>query len=141
MGQEIVVYPSASPDTPAPVASGLLGFVGAVASLGAIGASSCCVLPLMLAAVGASSGVFSFLEWLIPYRTPLLVIGGLAVAGGWFAWWRNKTVCEPDSACAEPRRSRSTMITLTVLSLLMLLALGWNFLEPTLIQYVRPLFA
>ena len=65
-------FPAESRATPGPVTDGLLGFVGAIAGLGAIGASSCCVLPLALASVGAGSGVFSFLEFLAPSRTPTI---------------------------------------------------------------------
>src|SRR5438046_2894773 len=111
-------FPAESRATPGPVTDGLLGFVGAIAGLGAIGASSCCVLPLALASVGAGSGVFSFLEFLAPYRTPMLLIGGLTVASGWFVWWRKKAACEPGSACVTRPRSRPTMAMLTVLAVL-----------------------
>lgn len=123
---------------PEPSTGGLLATIGAVSGLGAIAASSCCVLPLALGSLGAGAGAFSSLGALAPWRTPLLIVGGLTLLVAWAIWWREgKVTCASESACAKLGRSYGTLALLTLASLFMVVALGWGYVEPALLRLVQ----
>lgn len=73
-----------SPTTP-PTSPDRFAALGLIAGFGAVVASSCCVIPLGLAALGAGAGVLRGLELIEDWRVPLLSISGLAISGGWAA--------------------------------------------------------
>lgn len=111
---------------------------GLVAGLGAIIASSCCVIPLGLAALGAGASVLGGLEMVAEWRGPLLSLSGLAIAGGWGAWWFNRPIaCDPGAGCATPQRSRSTIALLLCASIIVLAAAAWGDIDPVLLKLVR----
>lgn len=117
---------------------GLLGAIGIVAGLAAIAASSCCVLPLAFAALGAGAGVFGTLEALVSWRTPLLVTSGAWVAIAWFIWWRNRrATCGTGAACATQPRNWAPLSLLLLATLIVVLAIGWNYLEFPLLRLMR----
>jgi mercuric ion transport protein len=122
---------SANGTTPADAPTGLLATVGTVLGLGALLASSCCVLPLLLGGLGAGAGVFTALEALSPLRLPLLALGGFAVMVGWWLWWRKH------SACTPPRFSRAVLGVLVLASLVVATATAWVYLEPVLLKLMR----
>jgi mercuric ion transport protein len=132
---------AAAPVAPTPsarAAGGLLAAVGVVTGLGAIMASSCCVVPLTLAFFGAGAGIFATLEAFVPWRMPLLVASGVGVAFGWFAWWqRRRVACESGSACATRPPSRASLALLLLATLIVATAIGWDYLEPSLLKLVR----
>lgn len=75
--------------------------LGLVAGLGAVVASSCCVLPLGLVALGAGAGVFGVLNEIAAWRVPFLSVSALAVAGGWGAClMKRRDACTTDLHCA-----------------------------------------
>lgn len=112
-----------------------LALVGIATGIGAIAASSCCVVPLILAAFGAGAGVFGMLEALTAWRVPLLVVSGTGVAVGWFAWWRKRNAsCEVESTCATPSSSRISLGLLLLASLIVATAIGWDYVEPALLK-------
>ncbi|MCP4563888.1 MAG: mercury transporter MerT [Bosea sp.] len=137
--ETVAAAPVADDPTPSVrAADGLLGVVGIVTGLGAIAASSCCVVPLTLAFLGAGAGIFGALEALVSWRTPLLVASGVGVAVGWFAWWqRRRATCEPGSACAARPRSRASLSLLFLATLIVVTAISWDYLEPSLLKLVR----
>ena len=95
--------------------------------LSAIGASICCVGPLLLLALGVSGAWIGSLTALEPYR-PILI--GLTLLFLGFAFYRLYLVrpaCSPESACANPRtleRQRLGFWIVTVL-VLGLIAVPW----------------
>jgi len=96
-------------------------------TLSAIGASICCVGPLVLLALGVSGAWIGSLTALEPYR-PILI--GLTLLFLGFAFRRlylARPVCAPDSACANPqvlKRQRLAFWIVTVL-VLGLIAVPW----------------
>jgi mercuric ion transport protein len=77
-----VPIPRRAENSPIQASSWLAG-LGGVAGFGALAASSCCVLPLALAGLGAGSAVFGGLEVLANWR-PLLLGGAVVVVlVGW----------------------------------------------------------
>jgi mercuric ion transport protein len=128
-------------NTPSPimrVGGGVLTVLGGVSGLGAIAASSCCVIPLTLASLGAGAGVFGTIAALAPWRFPLLAASSAGIAAGWLTWWRKRSVvCDPLSTCAGQPRWRASLGLLLVASLIVLTAIGWNYLEPSLLKLVQ----
>jgi mercuric ion transport protein len=130
--------PAMDPAAPVPATPGLLGAIGIVAGLAAIAASSCCVLPLTLAALGAGAGVFGALEALVFWRIPLLVTSGAWVAVAWFIWWRNRrATCGAGADCATQPRNWAPLSLLLLAALIVVLAIGWNYLEFPLLRLMR----
>jgi mercuric ion transport protein len=113
------------------------GAVGLAAGLGAIVASSCCVLPLGLAALGAGAGVLGGLAAMSDLRLPFLAASGVAVAGGWAAWWRRPTACALASTCVPLERSRVTLALLLCATVIVAAAAGWGYIDPVLLKLLR----
>ncbi len=94
--------------------------VGAVA---AILASTCCLGPLVLVALGLSGAWIGNLTLLEPYR-PFFIAGAvlaLFFAGGRI--FRPAQACQPGEVCAVPRTRRIYKIVFGIVSVLVLVAL------------------
>jgi mercuric ion transport protein len=102
---------------------GLLATLGLATGLGAVFAASCCVLPLVIASLGAGASVFSVLEFLADYRTLLLILSAALVAGAWLVYLR--------------RGTRRIAAVLAVATVLVITAASWNVIEPPLLKIVR----
>lgn len=127
---------SASPVPPA--APKWLAALGLMAGLGAVIASSCCVVPLGLSALGAGAGVLGGLETVAAWRAPLLSVSALGMIGGWGAWWwKHPVTCVAGSSCASPERSRATLALLLCASAIVSAAAGWSYIDPVLLELVR----
>lgn len=129
-----------TPEDPLPTPStGLLAGTGAVVGIGALIASSCCVLPIALAGLGVTGAVFSGLAFLADIR-PLLIAGAagmLALGWGFFFWRRRRASCDGD-ICAGPGRSSRATWLLGFGSLVVGLALVWApYVEPALLRLTR----
>ncbi len=93
----------------------------------AIGASLCCVAPLVLVTLGLGGAWLSSLTQLEPFRPifVVLTLGLLTVA--WLKLYRQPAVCEPGKACANSavqRRQRFIFWSVAAL-LLLLLTFPW----------------
>jgi mercuric ion transport protein len=129
----IALSPSATPSAPK-----WFAVLGLVTGLGAVVASSCCVIPLGLAALGASAGVLGGLEAVAAWRVPLLAISALGIIVGWGAWGlRCPVACASDESCASPERSRSTLALLLCASAIVLAAASWGYIDPALLKLFR----
>lgn len=82
----------------------------AAGALAALGASTCCVLPLVLVSVGLGGAWLAQLREMERYF-PVFV--GVAVAAFAYAFYRlylRPAACAPDSACAMPTTRRKQRI-------------------------------
>lgn len=123
---------------PSSVGVGSVAAIGAITGLGALAASSCCLLPIILGGLGAGAGVFTVLGVLAPLRTPLIAASVLAVAVGWFFYARRRqAACGPDGSCTAPRRSPAALVLLSLATLLIAVAATWGCFEPALIKLLR----
>ena len=91
--------------------------------LAAIGASVCCVGPLVLLALGISGAWIASLTALEPLRPWLIAVTVLFLGLAFRRLYLQPQVCEPGAACAEPivlKRQRLTfwVVTLALLALL-----------------------
>jgi len=116
----------------------VLGGLAAFAGIGAIFASSCCVIPLVLAAVGSSAGIFGAFQTLAEWRMPLLSVAVLLIIGGWFTWWKKRNVvCSSVTSCSTSTRGNTSVTLLSISSLIIVLGLSWEYIEPLLIKIIK----
>ncbi|WP_227370137.1 mercuric ion transporter MerT [Halomonas sp. M20] len=95
-------------------------------------ASTCCLGPLVLVALGFSGAWIGNLTVLEPYR-PLFI--GASLVALFFAWrriYRPITECKPGEVCVLPRACTTYKLIFWVVAALVLIAL--------LFPYVLPLF-
>ena len=95
--------------------------------LAAVGASVCCVGPLVLLTLGIGGAWISSLTALEPLRQWLIVVTLVFLGRAFRRLYLQRQVCEPGSACAEPivfRRQR-VIFWLVALTLLVLLSVPW----------------
>jgi mercuric ion transport protein len=98
--------------------------------LAAILASTCCLGPLVLVALGFSGAWIGNLTALEPYR-PLFL--GTALLALFFARrriFRPVQVCKPGEACAIPQVRATYKLIFWVVALLVLVALGFPYVMP-----------
>ena len=101
--------------------------------LGALAASSCCILPLLLVSLGLGGAWLSKLTALSPYQ-PIFIAAALAALGaGFWQSYRKQAVCLPGSFCESKTATRTTKVILWLGSLIVAAALSANFLAPYLI--------
>jgi len=99
-----------------------------VGGLAAILASTCCLGPLILVALGLSGAWIGNLTLLEPYRP--FFIGGALVAL-FFAGrriFRPEQACEPGEVCAVPRVRRVYKIIFGIVSALVFIALVYPYM-------------
>ncbi len=138
---------SADMDTPIPRRaetspiqdSGWLAGLGAVAGFSALAASSCCVLPLALAGLGAGSAVFGGLEMLANWRPLLLGAAVVVVLAAWILLFRRRSVgCNVDGSCSAHSASKSARVLLGLGSVFVFLSVTWDpYIESFLLKLVR----
>jgi mercuric ion transport protein len=129
-----------TPIDPGPAAGGSwpVGLLAGISTLfggGAAFAASCCVVPLSLAALGATGAVSSVIGTLAPYQAYLLGFSALALAGGWLTFWRGNraAACAADGSCPAPRIRRRGRIALVVATAIVAVAFGRGYLEPIVV--------
>ena len=122
-------------DGAAPEGSGK-GLLAIGGFLGAVAASSCCVLPLVLFSLGAGGAWIGNLTALSPYQPAILVVtAGLLGAGFYRVYRKPKAVsCEADSFCASPGSEVLTRSALWISTLLVIGAVAFNFVAPLLLE-------
>ena len=99
--------------------------------LGALAASSCCIVPLALFGLGISGAWIGNLTRLAPYQ-PYFVAATAAClgCGYWLVYHSRKIACADDKACARPLPNRTVKIGLIVATALVIGALAFDFLAP-----------
>jgi len=96
-----------------------------VAVLAGIGASLCCVVPLLLVMAGLGGAWLSTLTALQPFRPLFVVLALAALAAGCYRL--HFRPCDPDGRCADPRllRRQRLIFWSVALFLLLLLTFPW----------------
>lgn len=120
-----------APDAPRITPAGPEGWLSTGGLLGAILASSCCIVPLALAVLGISGAWIGSLTALAPYKPYFIGAAVLFLAGGfWQAYGRRRTACAVGSSCARPASGRMSRIALWVATGLVVLSATINFWAP-----------
>ncbi len=133
---------TSSPDTPpaqteiTPLAPDDTGarsrWIAAGGILGALAASTCCIVPLILFSLGVSGAWVGNLTALEPYK-PLFIAVTLGFLGyGYWLVYRKPKPCADGSACAKPLPNRLVKTALWASTALVLVALLWNWIAPVL---------
>lgn len=99
--------------------------------IGAILASSCCILPLLFVTVGISGAWIGNLTALEPYKPYFSAIALVFIGlGFWQVYFRAKPECAEDSYCAKPQSASLTKLALWAAAALILLALTTDWWAP-----------
>ncbi len=115
--------------SPQPDSSDRLLAAGGI--LGAILASSCCVLPLVLVALGLGGAWVSRLTAPAPYKPYFLAGTSIVLGFGfWHPYWRKAAACEPGSICAAPASRRVTKAALWIAAGLVALSASVDLWAP-----------
>ena len=103
--------------------------------LGALAASSCCILPLVLFGLGISGAWIGNFTRLAPYQ-PYFVAATLAFlgAGYWLVYRAQKRACVDGGVCARPLPKRLVKGALILATILVLAAVGFDLLAPLLLN-------
>jgi mercuric ion transport protein len=102
--------------------------------LGALAASSCCILPLVLFGLGVSGAWIGNFAQLAPYQPYFIAatIGFLGY-GYWLVYRASKLACS-EGACGRPLPNRLVKVGLILATILVAVALGFDFLAPLFID-------
>jgi mercuric ion transport protein len=103
--------------------------------LGALAASSCCIVPLVLFGLGIGGAWIGNLTALAPYQ-PLFVAGtaGLLGYGFYLVYWKPRRACAEDTACVRPIPNRLVRLALWIATVLVIAAFAFNYVAPLLLR-------
>jgi mercuric ion transport protein len=102
--------------------------------LGALAASSCCIVPLVLFSLGVSGAWIGNLTALTPYK-PLFVAATVAILGyGFYHVHRKpKQACAEAAACARPLPNLVVKLGLWTAAVLVVAAIAFDYVAPLLL--------
>jgi mercuric ion transport protein len=105
--------------------------VAAGGLVGALAASSCCILPLALFGLGVSGAWIGNFTQLAGYQ-PCFIAATLAFLGyGYWLVYRSSTrACTDGEVCARPLPNRIVKTSLILATILVVAALGFDFIAP-----------
>ena len=108
--------------------------VAAGGILGALAASSCCIVPLILFSLGIGGAWIGNLTALAPYK-PLFVAGTTVILGhGYYlVYWKPKKDCADDAACARPIPNHFVKLSLWLATILVAVAFSFDYIAPLLL--------
>jgi len=99
--------------------------------LGALAASSCCLVPLALFGIGGGGAWIGYLTRLAPYQPYLLGVAALCLSLGYWLRQRSRSVeCALDEMCARPLPSRTVTVGFFVAGVLIAAVLALDLLAP-----------
>lgn len=103
--------------------------VGGIA--GAILASSCCIVPLLLVLAGVSGAWIGSLSALEPFKPYFIAVTlGFIGFGFWHVYFKAKPPCDADSYCAKPQSTLITQVALWAGLVIVLLAATIDWWAP-----------
>jgi mercuric ion transport protein len=112
------------------------GLIAGGGVLGAIAASSCCILPLALFSLGIGGAWIGNLAALTPYQPIFVAItAGFLGYGYYLVYWKPRNVCADGTACARPVSARIVKITLWAATILVGAAIAFPYVAPMLLGF------
>lgn len=96
--------------------------------VGALAASSCCILPVALFSLGISGAWIANFTQLAPYK-PYYIAVTLAFlgAGYWLVHRASKAACADGEACARPLPNRIVRVVLAAATVLVIAAFAFDY--------------
>ena len=99
--------------------------------LGALAASSCCILPLMLFSIGVSGAWIGNFTRLAPYQPYFIAATFLFLGSGyWLVYRSGERSCAEGEACARPLPNRIVRASLILATILVAAALALDLIAP-----------
>ena len=103
--------------------------------LGAIAASTCCIIPLVLFSLGISGAWIGQLTALSAYQPIFIAITlGFLGYGYWLVYGKPRIACAEGEACARPLPNVIVKSGLWFATALILLAFAWPYLVPLILE-------
>lgn len=103
--------------------------------IGALAASSCCIVPLALFGFGVSGAWIGNLTRLAPYQPYFILVAIICIGtGGWLVHRTSVRACAADQACARPLSGRWVKASLVAATLLILAAIGFDLFAPLILS-------
>ena len=103
--------------------------------LGAVAASSCCILPLALFSVGVSGAWIGNLTQLAPYQPIFIAITAAALGYGyWLVYRSSKVACVAGESCGSVKSNRLVKFGLVLATVLVVAAIGFDFIAPLIFK-------
>lgn len=99
-------------------------------ALAALLASTCCLGPLVLLALGISGAWIGNLSALEPYRPAFIAVALVALFLAGRRIWGRAPACAPGQVCAVPSVRRGYKLMFGVVAVLVLIALAFPYLAP-----------
>lgn len=122
---------TADNESPGVVANSGKRWFAAGGALGALLASSCCILPLILISLGISGAWIGSLTALEAYKPVFIGIAAAFIAAGfWRVYLRKSQPCEEGTSCARPDSARFIKAALWISTILVLLAATIDYWAP-----------
>lgn len=114
------------------------GLIATGGILGAIVASSCCILPLVLTVFGVSGAWMANLRALAPYQSIVIAITVAALGYGFYlVYWKPKRACAEGAVCAQPVvPNKVVQGALWLATLVVLLAASFAYWFPLIVPYL-----
>lgn len=108
--------------------------VAAGGLMGALAASTCCILPLVLFSLGISGAWIANLTALAPYK-PYFAAATIAFLGygHYLVYMKPRQACA-DGSCAHPLPNRLVKASLWFATLLVMVALAFDFIAPFILR-------
>lgn len=100
--------------------------------VGAIAASSCCMLPVVLFTLGAGGAWIGILVRLAPFQPYSIAAAAVCLGTGYRLVYRARVVCADRGSCSAPFADRLINSVLALATGLVVLAVGFNFVAPML---------
>jgi len=102
---------------------------------GALAASSCCILPVVLFSLAISGAWIGNFTQLARYQPYFLAATAVFLGTGyWLVHRASKRACADGEVCARPLPNRLVKIVLVVATVMVVAALGFDFLAPLLLN-------
>jgi len=115
-------------------AAGTAGLAAAGGILGALAASACCIIPLVLFTLGISGAWIGNLAALAPYQRYSLAITAGFLGVGYYLVYRRPTVaCDDGQACARPLPNRLVKLALWTATAVAGAAIIFPYVAPILL--------
>jgi len=110
------------------------GLIAVGGVLGAIAATSCCIVPLALFSLGITGAWIGNLAALTPYQPIIIPITlGFLGYGYYLVYWKRRKAYAEGSACARPLPNRIVKSTLWVATILVAAAIAFPYVAPALL--------
>ena len=99
--------------------------------IGALAASSCCILPLALFSLGIGGAWIGNFTQLAPYQ-PFFIAATLAFIGSgyWLVYRSGKLACADGGACARPLPNKLVKFSLIAATAIVIVAWGFDYIAP-----------